>query len=150
MFTLAGQGTLCGTSLSVGSTNATAYAVKTAGGGMTIIIVNKDATQSLRHVDFAATDGRGPPSLMTMSQKSSGANRAEPVSDFRGDDSRRLDRREVAILLPNRTFLLSPVNGSLVDCTICSGPERRADPGEVKRCGLLSLRVPGQQRGGYA
>lgn len=73
MFTLAGQGTLCGTSLSVGSTNATAYAVKTSTGGLNIVIVNKDTTQNLDMTISLPQTARSA-SLMTMSQLSSGAN----------------------------------------------------------------------------
>ncbi len=47
LFTLAGQGTLYQTQLAAGQINATAYAVKTATGGLNLVIVNKDATQNL-------------------------------------------------------------------------------------------------------
>ena len=47
LFTLAAQGTLYTTQLSVGSLNVTAYAVKTASGGLNLVIVNKDSSQNL-------------------------------------------------------------------------------------------------------
>jgi hypothetical protein len=47
-FALAGQGTLYSTQLSAGSLNATAYAVKTAAGGLNLIVNNKDLTQNLQ------------------------------------------------------------------------------------------------------
>jgi hypothetical protein len=47
LFTLVGAGTLLTTQLSVGSVDATAYAVKTTGGGLNLILVNKDELQNL-------------------------------------------------------------------------------------------------------
>jgi hypothetical protein len=46
-FTLAGMGTLYETQLSAGSLNVTAYTVKTATGGLNLVIVNKDSAQNL-------------------------------------------------------------------------------------------------------
>ncbi|MGC1462549.1 MAG: hypothetical protein WA802_10135 [Terracidiphilus sp.] len=72
LFTLAGQGAVCETTLSAGSTNATAYAVKDASGGMSIVIVNKDTTQNLQ-LTVSLPQTVQSSSLMTMSQLSSGA-----------------------------------------------------------------------------
>jgi hypothetical protein len=72
MFTLAGQGTLCQTSLSAGSINATAYAVNNSNGGANIVIINKDTTQNLQLTISMPQTVRSA-SLMTMSQLSSGA-----------------------------------------------------------------------------
>jgi hypothetical protein len=47
LFTLAGPGTLLGTQLSAGSVDVTAYALRTASGGLNLIVVNKDALQNL-------------------------------------------------------------------------------------------------------
>jgi hypothetical protein len=47
LFTLAGAGTLLGTTVSASSLNVTAYAVKSAAGGLNLIIVNKDSSQNL-------------------------------------------------------------------------------------------------------
>jgi hypothetical protein len=46
-FTLAGSGTLLETQLSVRSVDATAYAVRTASGGLSVVLVNKDTIQNL-------------------------------------------------------------------------------------------------------
>lgn len=73
MFAMAGQGTLCATSLSAGSTNATAYAIKGATGVMNLVIVNKDATQNLDMTISLPQSARSA-TLMTMSQLSSGAD----------------------------------------------------------------------------
>jgi hypothetical protein len=47
LFTLAGPGTLLATQLSAGSVDVTAYAVRTASGGLNLIVVNKDELQNL-------------------------------------------------------------------------------------------------------
>ena len=47
LFSLAGPGTLLQTQLSAGSVDATAYAVRTASGGLNMILVNKDTLQNL-------------------------------------------------------------------------------------------------------
>ena len=47
LFTLAGSGTLLGTTVSASGLNVTAYAVKPATGGLNLIVVNKDSTQNL-------------------------------------------------------------------------------------------------------
>jgi hypothetical protein len=47
LFTLAGTGTLQSTTVSASGLNVTAYAVKSANGGLNLIIVNKDSTQNL-------------------------------------------------------------------------------------------------------
>ena len=47
LFTLAGAGTLLSTSVAASSLNVTAYAVKSAAGGLNLIIINKDSTQNL-------------------------------------------------------------------------------------------------------
>ena len=47
LFALAGSGTLLETQLSAGSVDVTAYAVRTASGGLNLIVVNKDALQNL-------------------------------------------------------------------------------------------------------
>jgi hypothetical protein len=47
LFTLAGTGTLLTTTASAAGLNVTAYAVKSANGALSIIIVNKDSTQNL-------------------------------------------------------------------------------------------------------
>jgi alpha-L-arabinofuranosidase len=47
LFALAGSGTLLETELSIGSVDATAYAVRTPSGGLNLIVVNKDTLQNL-------------------------------------------------------------------------------------------------------
>jgi len=47
LFSLAGSGTLLSTQLSAGGIEATAYAVRTATGGLNLIVVNKDTVQNL-------------------------------------------------------------------------------------------------------
>ena len=47
LFSLAGPGTLLETQLSAGTVDATAYAVRTASGGLNVVVVNKDTVQNL-------------------------------------------------------------------------------------------------------
>jgi hypothetical protein len=72
-FTLAGQGALYTTSLSgIGSLNVTAYAVKTASGGLNLVIVNKDSTQNLE-LAVQLPQNVAAATLLEMTQLSSGA-----------------------------------------------------------------------------
>jgi hypothetical protein len=47
LFTLAGQGTLLQTSVAAAGLNVTAYCVRLSDGGLSVVVVNKDATQNL-------------------------------------------------------------------------------------------------------
>ena len=47
LFTLAGQGTLLQTSVVAAGLNVTAYSVRSSEGGLSVVVVNKDATQNL-------------------------------------------------------------------------------------------------------
>lgn len=71
-FTLAGQGTLYTAQLSAGSLNATAYAVKTAAGGLNLIVNNKDPTQNLQ-LTAMLPQTANTASLLSLTQLTSGA-----------------------------------------------------------------------------
>ena len=47
LFALAGHGTLLETQLAAGTVDATAYAVRTASGGLNLVVVNKDTLQNM-------------------------------------------------------------------------------------------------------
>lgn len=74
LFALAGQGTLYTTSPSgIGSLNITAYAVKTASGGLNILVVNKDSAQNLQltaQLPQSVTSAK----LLEMTQLTAGAS----------------------------------------------------------------------------
>lgn len=72
LFTLAGTGTLYTTSLTAGSLNVTAYAVKTAS-GLNLVVVNKDSTQNLR-LAIQLPQVAASATLLEMTQLSSGAS----------------------------------------------------------------------------
>jgi hypothetical protein len=72
MFTLAGQGTLYPTTVSAGSLNLTAYAVKTATGGLNVVIVNKDPTQNAQ-LTITLPQSATTATLLAMTQLSPGA-----------------------------------------------------------------------------
>lgn len=73
MFTMANTGDLLPATVSAGSLNVTAYAVKTSNGGLNLIVVNKDATHSLQMM-ASLPQQAGTATLMTMSQLSDGAS----------------------------------------------------------------------------
>jgi hypothetical protein len=67
---MAGTGTLLGTQLSAGALNVTAYALQTTT-GMSVLLVNKDATQSL-DVSIVLPQAMSTAALQQMTQLSSG------------------------------------------------------------------------------
>jgi hypothetical protein len=73
MATLAGQGRLLSTQLSAGSLNVTSYAVSNPGGGLSLVVVNKDATQNL-DLSIALPATMTSATLLQMTQLSAGAN----------------------------------------------------------------------------
>ena len=72
MFTLAGQGMLCQTTVAAGSLNVTAYAVKSGSGGWNVVIVNKDQTANLQ-VTVSLPQKVSSATLLTMTQLNEGA-----------------------------------------------------------------------------
>jgi hypothetical protein len=72
MFTMAGQGTLCSTQLSVGTLNVTAYAVQAANGNTNLMIVNKDLVQNLQ-LAIQLPGSAASATLVEMTQLSAGA-----------------------------------------------------------------------------
>jgi hypothetical protein len=72
MAAMAGQGTLLSTQLSAGSLNATGYAIQNSDGGMSLVVVNKDATQNLA-LSIALPASMTSATLQAMTQLSSGA-----------------------------------------------------------------------------
>jgi hypothetical protein len=73
LFTLAGTGTLYQTVVTAGSLNVTAYAVKTASGGLNVVMVNKDSTQNVQ-VSMTLPQTVSAATLMGMTQLTSGAS----------------------------------------------------------------------------
>lgn len=72
MAALAGQGSLLSTQLSAASLNVTSYAVRNADGGLSLILVNKDATQNL-DLSIALPAAMTSATLQAMTQLSPGA-----------------------------------------------------------------------------
>ena len=68
---MAGTGNLLGTQLSAGALNVTAYALQTAS-GMSLLLVNKDATQSL-DLSIVLPQAMSSATLLQMTQLSAGA-----------------------------------------------------------------------------
>ena len=72
MAALAGQGSLLSTQLSAASLNVTSYALRSADGGLSLIIVNKDATQNL-DLSITLPAAMTSATLQAMTQLSAGA-----------------------------------------------------------------------------
>lgn len=70
LFTMAGQGSMCQTTLSTGGLNATAYAVKSAS-GTKIVVINKDSSQSL-NLTTTLPQSISSAKLTVMTQSSTG------------------------------------------------------------------------------
>jgi hypothetical protein len=115
MFTLAGQGTLYSTNLSAGSTNATAYAVKSATGELNLIVVNKDTTQNLNMTISLPQTARSA-SLMTMSQLTSGAS-GPSLSATSGVTIQGASIAVNGDFTPGAPYELT-VKGSQIDCYV--------------------------------
>lgn len=66
LFTLAGQGTVLQTTVAAGALNVSAYAVRTAAEGLSVVVVNKDSTQNLQlSVDTGITVNTAALQVMT-------------------------------------------------------------------------------------
>jgi hypothetical protein len=72
MATMAGNGALLSTELGAGSLNVTSYAVRNPDGGMSLVIVNKDATQNL-DLSIALPSSMVSATLQAMTQLTPGA-----------------------------------------------------------------------------
>ena len=73
LFTLAGQGTLYATKLAAAGLNVSAFAVKSATGGINVIVVNKDQTQNLQ-LTTQLPQTVNSATLLEMTQLSPGAS----------------------------------------------------------------------------
>ncbi len=115
LFTLAGQGTLYATQLSVGSLNATAYAVKSASGGLNIIVVNKDSTQNLQltiQLPQSATSA----TLMQMTQATTSTS-GPSLSATEGVTIQGASVSNSGAFTPGTPYVLSP-SGSQLSCYV--------------------------------
>jgi hypothetical protein len=72
MFTLAGTGTLNQVTVSAGSLNVSAYAIKSASGGTNVVVINKDTTNNLQ-LSLTLPQTVHSATLLEMTQLSSAA-----------------------------------------------------------------------------
>jgi hypothetical protein len=115
LFTLAGQGTLVQTNLSVGGINATAYAIKSPGSGVNLVVVNKDATQNLQ-LSISMPQSANSANLVTMTQLSSGAT-GPSLSATSGVTIQNATINADGGFTPSAGYDLT-VNGSQIDCYV--------------------------------
>lgn len=114
-FTLAGQGTLYPTQLSVGGLNVTAYAVRTSSGGLNIIVNNKDSAQNLQ-LTINLPQGAASASLMEMTQLTQGAS----GPNLSASSGVTIQGASVAVdgsFSPNPSYVLNP-NGMQLQCYV--------------------------------
>ena len=117
LFVLAGQGTLYTTSLSAGSLNVTAYAVKTSSGGLNLVIVNKDSTQNLQ-LSTQLPQSAKSASLLEMTQLSSGSS-GPNLSATSGVTIQGASIGANGSFTPGAPYTLSP-NGTQLTCYVPS------------------------------
>jgi len=115
LFTLAGQGYLVQTNLSAGGINATAYAVKSSGGGVSLVIVNKDTTQNLQ-LTISMPHSVSSAALTTMTQLSSGAQ-GPSLSATSGVTIQDATIDAGGEFSPSAPYALAP-NGSQIGCYV--------------------------------
>jgi hypothetical protein len=115
LFTLAGQGTLYTTQLSAGSLNVTAYAVKTASGGLNLVVVNKELSQNLE-VTAQLPASASSANLVVMTQLSSGAT-APNLSATSGVTIQGASANPDGSFSPSAPYTLEP-DGSRLTCYV--------------------------------
>lgn len=115
LFTLASQGTLYTTQISAGSLNVTAYAVKTASGGLNLIVVNKDLTQNL-HLTTQLPQSASSATLLAMTQLTSGAAGPD-LSATSGVTIQGANVNPDGTFFPSAAYTLNP-SGSQLTCYV--------------------------------
>ena len=114
-FTLAGQGTLYPATVTAGSLNVTAYAVKADAGGWNVVIVNKDATANLQ-VTVSLPQQVDSATLLEMTQLSEGAS-APSLSATDGVSIQGSGVNADGTFAPSAAYTLAS-NGSTVSCYV--------------------------------
>jgi hypothetical protein len=115
LFSLAGQGAICETTISAGGLNATAYAVKRSTGELNVIIVNKDTTQNLQ-LAIALPQSAQSASLITMNQASS-PDQTASLTALSGITIQGAGISPNGSFTPGPPYSL-PVQGSRIDCFV--------------------------------
>jgi hypothetical protein len=114
-FTFAGVGTLYSTSIQAGSLNATAYTVRSASGGLNLVVNNKDATQNLQlSVQLPQTISTA--TLVQLAQLSSGAT-APSLSATSGVTIQGATIDLDGSIAPGASYTLA-ANGSQITCYV--------------------------------
>jgi hypothetical protein len=115
LFTLAGQGTVCQTTVSASSLNVTGYTVKTAAGGLNLIIVNKDSSANLNlAITLPQTVTKA--TLLEMTQLTAGAT-GPSLSATEGVTIQGASVNIDGTFSPAAAYTLSP-SGTQVSCYV--------------------------------
>jgi hypothetical protein len=114
-FTLVGSGILYSTAINAGSLNATAYTVRTASGGLNLVVNNKDTTQNLQlsiHLPQTASTAN----LLQVAQLSAGAT-APSLSATSGVTIQGASIGLTGSFMPGAAYTLAPV-GTQLSCYV--------------------------------
>jgi hypothetical protein len=115
LFTLAGPGSLYGTTLLAGDLNATAYAVKTASGALNLVVVNKDLTQNLQ-LTAQLPQAVNSATLLAMTQLTTGAT-GPSLAATSGVTIQGATVQLDGTFSPSAAYTLTP-NGSQLTCYV--------------------------------
>jgi hypothetical protein len=112
---LAGTGTLLAAQLSCGSLNATAYALQSANGSMSLILVNKDGMQTL-DVSIVLPQTKSTATLQQLTQLSAGATTPN-LAALSGITLQGATISSDGGFLPSAAYSL-PLNGTQLSCYV--------------------------------
>jgi hypothetical protein len=112
---LAGTGNLLTTQLSASALNATAYALQSATGSLSLVLVNKDATESL-DLTIALPQAMSIATLQQLTQLSAGATTPDPAATS-GITLQGATVAADGTFLPNPAYALT-LNGTQLSCYV--------------------------------
>jgi hypothetical protein len=115
MFALAGTGTLKQVTVSAGSLNVAAYAVKSASGGSNVVVINKDSTNNLQ-LTLTLPQSVSTAKLLEMTQLSSGAT-APSLSATTGVTIQNASVSLGGVFAPGTPYSVS-ISGSQLTCYV--------------------------------
>jgi hypothetical protein len=112
---LAGTGALLTTQLSAGSLNVTAYALQSASGSLSLVLVNKDAVQNL-DLSIVLPQGMSTATLQQLTQLSAGAD-TPSLAALSGITLQGATLASDGAFIPNAAYALT-LNGTQLSCYV--------------------------------
>jgi uncharacterized protein (TIGR03437 family) len=129
LFTMAGQGTVQQTTISAGGLNATAYAIKQVGGVYSVIVVNKDQTQTL-NVTIQLPQAAGGVQLIQLTGPSLDATAGVTIQGGSIAPSGAFSPGS-ALALASLQCYVPPISAALVQIAAPPAPPLTIAPGSV-------------------